>query len=324
MHGLDVGNCRRGRPASVEVHHESVQPGLAQGQSVGPDCWGLRCARSDSSRLSGVQAAQNVNTPGACHRGIGDTGELTSRIRSILVEFNHRIEQAISTPRLNTYRSEASSDEHAWALYRWNIRLAAAVAPLAADLEVTLRNTIHDRLADHFDRPDWWASTSLLLDDITAAMLIEVVRKHQKEIAAGKVGPARIIADTTLGVWVHLLGRGGHSALGRVIDYESRLWRPALRFGFSRGTFTPAGRERRPTRAEVHGRAALFQRLRNRAAHHEPILNGVRVPGSNAVIGIGEVWERSLELLAWMCPDLADLHQEQSTMPDLLRSRPHA
>ena len=24
------------------------------------------------------------------------------------------------------------------------------------DLEVTLRNTIHDRLTDHFDRPDWW------------------------------------------------------------------------------------------------------------------------------------------------------------------------
>ena len=38
-----------------------------------------------------------------------------------------------------------------------------------------------------------------------------------------------------LGVWVHLLGRGGHSALGRAIDYETRLWRPALRFGFSTG-----------------------------------------------------------------------------------------
>ena len=222
--------------------------------------------------------------------------------------FNHRIEQAISTPRLGAYRREASSDEHAWALYRWNINLAAAVAPLAADLEVTLRNTIHDRLSDHFDRPDWWAATSLLLDDVTAEMLTEVVWKHQEEIAKGTVGPGKVVADTTLGVWVHLLGRGGHSALGRSIDYETRLWRPALRFGFSKGTVTPAGRERRPTRADVHYRAALFQRLRNRAAHHEPIFDGVQVPGSTAVIALGDVWERSLELLAWWCLTLLTGH----------------
>ena len=240
------------------------------------------------------------------------------------MEFNHRIERAISTPRLGTYRSEASSDDHAWALYRWNVHLAAAVAPLAADLEVTLRNTIHDRLTEHFDRPDWWASTSLLLDDVTAEMLTEVVRKHQKEIAKGKAGPGKVIADTTLGVWVHLLGRGGHSALGRAVDYETRLWRPALRFGFSRGTFTPAGRQRRPPRADVHYRAALFQRLRNRAAHHEPIFNGIQAPGSTTVIAVGDVWEQSLELLAWMSPDLADLHREQSAMPVLLQNRPHA
>ena len=160
------------------------------------------------------QAVPKVNTPGACHKGISDTGELLSRIRSIFVEFNHQVERAISTPRFGTYRSEASSDDHAWALYRWNIHLAAAVVPLAADLEVALRNTIHDRLTDHFDRPDWWASTSLLLDDVTAEMLTEVVRKHQKEIIKRTVGPGKVIADTTLGVWVHLLGRGGIALSG--------------------------------------------------------------------------------------------------------------
>lgn len=238
------------------------------------------------------------------------------------MEFNHQIEQAISSTRLSTYRREASSDAHAWALYRWNLDLAAAVAPLAADLEVTLRNTIHDRLTDHFNRPDWWASTSLLLDDITSTMLAEVVSKYQKKIVRGTVGPGKVIADTTLGVWVQLLGRGGHSALGRAIDYETRLWRPALRFGFSTGTVTPSGRARRPTRAEVYHRAALFQRLRNRAAHHEPILNGVQLPGSTTIVAVSDVWEQSLELLSWMSPDLADLHREQSTMSDLLRSRP--
>ena len=265
---------------------------------------------------------KKVNTPGACHEGIGDTGELQPRIRSIVVEFNHQVERAISTPRLGTYRSQASSDDHAWALYRWNIDLAAAIAPLAADLEVTLRNTIHDRLTDHFGRPDWWASTSLLLDDVTAEMLTEVVRKHQRKIVKGTVGPGKVVADTALGVWVHLLGRGGHSALGRAIDYETRLWRPAIRFGFAKGTLTPSGRERRPTRADVYHRAALFQQLRNRAAHHEPILNGIQSPGSHTVIALDDVWKQSVELLGWMSPDLADLHRNHSAMPELIGHRP--
>ena len=50
---------------------------------------------------------------------------------------------------------------------------------------MTLRNTIHDRLTDHFGRADWWASTSLLLDDITAEMLTEIVRKHQRKDRQG-------------------------------------------------------------------------------------------------------------------------------------------
>ena len=54
------------------------------------------------------------------------------------MEFNHQVEGAISTPRLGTYRSQASSDDHAWALYRWNIDLAAAIAPLAAHHEPIL------------------------------------------------------------------------------------------------------------------------------------------------------------------------------------------
>lgn len=240
------------------------------------------------------------------------------------MEFNHQIEQAISTPRLGTYRSQASSDDHAWALYRWNIELAAGVAPLAADLEVALRNTIHDRLTHHFDRADWWAANTLLLDDVTAEMLTDVVRKHQKKIAKGTVGPGKVVADTTLGVWVHLLGRGGHSALGRAIDYETKLWRPTLRFGFSTGTLTRSGRERRPTRADVYNRAALFQRLRNRVAHHEPILNGVQTPGSNTSVSLSEVWDQSLELLGWMSPDLASLHRNHSSMPELLNDRPRS
>ena len=51
------------------------------------------------------------------------------------------------------------------------------------------------------------------LDDVTNEMLTDVVRKDQKKLARGTVDPGRVIADATLGVWVHLLSRGGRGAL---------------------------------------------------------------------------------------------------------------
>lgn len=112
-----------------------------------------------------------------------------------------------------------------------------------------------------------------------------------------------------LGTWVMLLSRGGTSALGRVIDYETNLWRPALRFGFATRTFTPTGRARRPTRDAVHLRASNLQRLRNRAAHHEPVFSGVKAAGTNILVDPQTIWEQAVELLRWMAPDLAALHE---------------
>ena len=85
--------------------------------------------------------------------------------------FNPHFEPAVSPARLGTYRAIAADDDHAWALYRWNIDLAAALTPLACDVEVALRNTIHHQLTAHLGREDWWASTDLVLDDITGETL---------------------------------------------------------------------------------------------------------------------------------------------------------
>lgn len=238
------------------------------------------------------------------------------------MHFHPGFEPAVSSARLSTYRGIAQNDDHAWALYRWNIDLAAAITPLACDVEVALRNTLHDRLATHFSRADWWASNDLVLDDITTETLAEVVHRHRKQLAKGTVGPGKIVADLMLGTWVMLLSRGGTSALGRAIDYETKLWRPALRFGFATGTHTATGRIRRPTRDAVHRRASNLQRLRNRAAHHEPIFNGVKVAGTNNFVALNTVWDESVELLGWMAPDLAVLHQARPTLPAVLAARP--
>lgn len=238
------------------------------------------------------------------------------------MSFNPSFEKAISTPRLTTYRDEAANDDHAWALYRWNIELVAALGPLTCDLEVTLRNTIHNQLTDHFGHEDWWSNPKLILDDVTTETLTDAVRRHQKKIAKGTVGAGRVVADLMLGTWVMLLGRGGTSSLGRPIDYDANLWRPALRFGFATGSTTASGRERRPTRDAVHSRAASFQKLRNRAAHHEPIMNGILSPGTTTKVPLVVVWDQAVELLGWMNPALAEHHRAANALPTVFQARP--
>lgn len=236
--------------------------------------------------------------------------------------FNPALERHVSTARFETYRAIALDNNHAWDLYRWNQHLVAALSPLGCDLEVTLRNAIHEQLSVKFGRADWWAHNSLVLDDATARAMTSVVKKHQHAISRGNAGPGKVVAELTLGTWVQILGRGGKSELGRSVDYERQLWKPALRLGFETGSLTNKGRVRRPTRVAVHDRASNFHRLRNRCAHHEPIFDGILAVGTRTTVPLIDIWAGAIELLGWMSPDLAAYHRQQNALPAIIRSRP--
>ena len=227
------------------------------------------------------------------------------------------IEQALSLERLATYRALTSDDVAAWRLYRRNLELGAAWYPLLSDVEVTLRNTMHRRLAEFFGRTDWWADTAIVLDEAASKTMQGIAERF----ARGRRGNPRhgtVVAETSLGFWVSLLGRGGRTRSGRAVDYETRLWRPALRHGFAKPATVPAMSQRQPSRRDVHGRARLLQRLRNRVAHHEPIFNGLPHPGRQGRVALAQVWSGSVELLEWMCPELASIHQSERRVPDML------
>jgi hypothetical protein len=236
--------------------------------------------------------------------------------------FNPTFEAAISVPRFAVYKNIAGSDQKAWDLYRWNLDLVSSLGPLSCDFEVTLRNTIHSQLSSHFGREDWWASHSLTLDDATHRAIAQIAKKHQKRIAAGTVGPGKVVADLMLGTWVMLLGRGGSSDIGRTVNYDTQLWQPVLRKGFATGTLTAKGRIRRPTRIMTHLRASNFRTLRNRAAHHEPIFDGILIDGTTTRVSLIEVRDQTIELLSWMSSDLAAVHTADPNFANVWTSRP--
>lgn len=110
-------------------------------------------------------------------------------------------------------------------------------------------------------------------------------------------------------------------AATRAVDYEAILWRPALRLGFTTGTFTPKGPPRRPTRDAVHQRASS-------SATEKPVgppradFAGVPIAGTTQRIGIVDLWNQSLELLEWISPDLAAEDRVTARVPQLFAARP--
>lgn len=174
-------------------------------------------------------------------------------------------------------------------LYSWNIQVSAAFqAPLGC-LEVAFRNALHYRLSTLFGRGDWWLSPGTRLHHTGQHILTEAVQEIQRR--GIRPTPGRVVAELPFGFWVSLLGSG--------TDYETRLWRPALRHAF------PGYRgQRRP----LHQEFDEVRRFRNRIAHHEPIHRRDLVADHVRVI----------RLLGYVSPEYAAWVRLNDRVPDVL------
>lgn len=205
---------------------------------------------------------------------------------------------ALSPARFETYVQAAAGDEErALLLYRWNSRVAAAWMPDLALIEVTLRNAIHDTMTNGLGHPDWW--NHLTLDIKTERNINEAVRRITTR--HGRATPGHIVADLSLGDWVRLLGTGGRKH-GIAVDYVKTIWRPHLALRFP----TAASRQ------DMHGRVEQLRLLRNRIAHHEPLLK----------LNLFDHHQSAIELLSIISPVLASDLAATSLVPGMLSNRP--
>lgn len=163
------------------------------------------------------------------------------------------LEKGLSYERLTRYTRITNGDpERRLRLYLWNTELCAALYLPVQGLEVVLRNALHEELAKVYG-VDWFNHAGLPLAHVQSTMLKEVQARLKKQ---GKsIKPASIVAELSLGFWVALLGK----------DYDATLWRTCLYKAFVN----------RPTpfkRKSIHRDLEVIRYLRNRIAHHEPIL----------------------------------------------------
>ena len=211
------------------------------------------------------------------------------------------LEESLSAERLGTYLSKVGGDKQkAIQLHIWNTALSAAFYGMLQGLEVSLRNAMHRQLSTCYG--DAWYDVSALQLDDAARRRIKTARKFLKYAGHATISPPQIVAALSFGFWVSLLGPGGWiKPSHRKASYEMTLWRPALR-----GTFPYC----RPlTRKQAHVPLERLRILRNRIAHHEPIIARDHNDDYRLILNVSE----------WISPTTSSWLEHHSRVQGLLK-----
>lgn len=126
------------------------------------------------------------------------------------------------------------------------------------------------------------------------------------------------------GFWRNLLETGGPVGDGprqRTANYED-LWRAQLRSAFPGGRAVAGVQNVQFTRRWTLGVVKEVHALRNRAAHHEPLVNGYPIPGESRRLTGGDGHAASLRLAGLLDRDLATWLTANSHMARTLPLQP--
>jgi hypothetical protein len=208
-----------------------------------------------------------------------------------------RVEKALSTERLSPYLREVGGDlAVAIKMYEWNTVISAAFWADITDLEVLVRNAMHDQLTEwsvrEYGESCWYLNPGGIL-----------TRRRILDIAAARTRiahsdppktetPGRVVAELRFGFWRYLLAS----------SYERTLWRTCLRKGF------PGQGSRGP----LHHKLTGLHNCRNRIAHHEAIY---RQP-------LLQLHKDLLTIIEWIDPMLRQWVEQRSTVQATLAQRP--
>lgn len=200
----------------------------------------------------------------------------------------------LSLPRLRRYIRAAHGDARAaQRLYWWNIEVSAALLGPLHCLELALRNALHDALARHHGKPDWWAVAPL--NERGHRLVDDARRSCGRRLR--RTTPDDVVAELSFGFWVSLLSHGS--------SYDRNFWVPVLHSAF------PHYRGRRD---HLYRELTSLVLLRNRVSHHEPVHHRHLSADHDTIYRV----------LGYLSPDLAKEAQAMDRFPAVLSHRTDA
>ena len=201
--------------------------------------------------------------------------------------FSDSLIQAISSPRLGSYRSQETGGDvrSSIAHYMWNITLSESLYPCLQGAEITLRNSMNDSASNRFNSKTWF-DTVLIAPEISSLNSAKTRTIQQNKA----MPPDNIVAQTIFGFWVGLF----HNR------YEKILWPQLLR-----DVFPNMPRELR-TRSYAFGRLRRIRNLRNRVFHYEPIWQWHDLEQNH---------QETLEVIGWINPEMLSVVETMDRFP---------
>lgn len=207
------------------------------------------------------------------------------------------VEASLSKDRLASYILAQRGDRlQGLKLYEANTLLSEALYGSLQGLEVTVRNAIHTRLSTCLGRADWYEG-SVLLQPYEQQRVVEAQKRLVDRYQLVVAPPGQVVATLTFGFWASLTNK----------SYHRTLWRPYLAQVFTHGS---------PGNDEVRDTLRSLAELRNRIAHHEPIVFRV-VNGKLRKQNLTEVLQTILRAAGWICPSTAAWLHSQSRLAEV-------
>lgn len=207
--------------------------------------------------------------------------------------------RAVHDDRIDRFLpAAAGSREDAFRLYLWNCTLCESFYLPMHFAEIAVRNAIHEHLIVRLGEK-WFDNVALIntldprrradLDDL----LVTERRRHGDNLTCH-----HLVSELSFGFWQHLLTK----RFGRIV------WgAPGIRSAFPN---LPNAMDRQ----EIHDRVEGVRKWRNRIAHHKPIFD--RGPSAK--------YQEIIQLIRWVCHDVADWVTEASSVAEAIGLRPVA
>jgi hypothetical protein len=189
------------------------------------------------------------------------------------LETEEEINLTLSLERFSRYLGWAGGDRaQGLELYALNTRISEALYTPLQTLEVVLRNRIHAVMSEH-RHPGWFQDEGFLLVENQRHQLAKAIQDLKED--GRPPSPGQLVAALTFSFWTSMLSPA----------YD-RLWQTSLHRIAKKENGKGIGRK------ELSRPLTPIRTLRNRVAHHEPILQW------NLPRHYGNI----LEITGWLSP----------------------
>ena len=203
--------------------------------------------------------------------------------------------RTLSSARLEVYlRAAGFNKARALRLYVWNAELSEAFQFPIHMTEVVIRNSVSAVLAAKFG-PRWPESREVI--GVLGGWAVAEMNKtaNRLERRYGDFTEDHFIAALSFGFWIHVLKP----------EFHRLIWREHLRRAFPNLPREISGKD-------LHQKLDDIGSLRNRIAHHEPLLRADHSRLHSDIVGV----------IGFVCAQTAAWARAHSKVPTILRSRP--